>query len=112
VRCCFNRKSGDRLEGGAGSDVLIGGRGNDLLIGGPGADTFVFQPKGGNDVVVDFQNDLDQLDFGAFGFANKASVLNLASQVGANVVFDLPGGVTVELNNFSITLLGAEDILI
>jgi Ca2+-binding RTX toxin-like protein len=102
----------DRLFGGGGDDVLIGGPGNDRLVGNAGADRFVFQPNGGNDVVVDFQDDLDRLDFRAFNFASKASVLNLASQVGASVVFDLPGGATVELNNFSISLLGAEDILI
>jgi serralysin len=102
----------DRLDGGAGNDVLIGGAGNDRLIGGPGADRFVFQPNGGDDVVVDFQDNLDRLDFRAFDFANKASVLSLASQVGSNVVFALPGGATVELNNFDIDLLGAEDILI
>jgi Ca2+-binding RTX toxin-like protein len=102
----------DVLIGGRGDDVLIGGAGNDRLVGGAGADRFVFQPNGGADLVVDFQDDLDRLDFRAFDFANKASVLDLASQVGANVVFSLPGGATVELNNFDINLLGAEDILI
>jgi serralysin len=102
----------DRLVGGAGDDRLVGGPGNDRLIGGSGADLFVFQPKGGDDVVIDFQDDLDRLDFSAFDFANKAGVLNLASQVGSNVLFSLPGGGTVELKNFDITLLGAEDVLI
>ncbi|HUE45741.1 MAG TPA: M10 family metallopeptidase C-terminal domain-containing protein [Aestuariivirgaceae bacterium] len=102
----------DRLFGGGGDDVLIGGAGNDRLVGNAGADRFVFQRKGGDDVVVDFQDDIDRLDFRAFNFASKASVLNLASQVGADVVFALPGGTTVELNKFSINLLGAEDILI
>jgi serralysin len=102
----------DVLHGGDGNDVLIGGPGNDRLIGGPGADMFVFQPNGGSDVVVDFEDDLDVLNFRAYNFATKAEVLNLASQVGAHVLFDLPGGATVELRNFDITLLGAEDILI
>jgi Ca2+-binding RTX toxin-like protein len=102
----------DVLRGGGGDDVLIGGPGNDWLIGGPGADMFVFQPNGGNDVVVDFEDDLDLLDFRAFDFASKADVLNLASQVGSSVLFSLPGGETVELRNFDITLLGAEDIVI
>jgi Ca2+-binding RTX toxin-like protein len=118
------------LRGGGGNDVLRGGGGNDRLIGGagttgssagpattgssaaPARTSFVFQPNGGDDVVVDFQDDLDRLDFRAFNFANKASVLNLATQVGAGVVFALPGGATVELNNFDINLLGAEDIVI
>jgi serralysin len=102
----------DVLRGGPGDDILIGGPGNDRLIGGPGADMFVFQPNGGNDVVVDFEDDLDVLNFRAFNFASKADVLNLATQVGAGVVFNLPGGATVELKNFDISLLGAEDIVI
>lgn len=102
----------DKLVGGAGNDRLIGGAGDDRLIGHGGADRFVFQPNSRNNLVVDFQNDLDQLDFRFFDFANKASVLDLARQVGADVVFTLPDGVTVELNNFDINLLGAEDIVI
>ena len=39
--------------------------------------------------------------------SRKASVHNLASQVGTDVVFALPGGATVELNNFDINLLGS-----
>jgi hypothetical protein len=39
-------------------------------------------------------------------------VLGLAAQVGAGVLFSLPGGESVTLLNFDIALLGAEDILI
>jgi Ca2+-binding RTX toxin-like protein len=102
----------DVLRGGPGDDILIGGPGDDRLIGGPGADMFVFHPNGGNDVVVDFEDDLDVLNFRAFNFASAADALNLASQVGSNVMFSLPGGGTVELRGFDISLLGAEDIVI
>ena len=102
----------DVLSGGLGDDILIGGPGNDRLIGGPGADMFVFQRNGGNDVVMDFQDGLDLLNFRAFNFASKADVLDLATQVGAGVAFALPGGATVQLINFDINLLGADDIVI
>jgi hypothetical protein len=62
--------------------------------------------------VVDFQDGLDVLNFRAFNFADKADVLDLATQAGTGVVFALPGGSTVELNNFDINLLGVDDIVI
>lgn len=102
----------DRLFGGTGNDLIDGQAGNDLLVGNGGADRFVFQPNGGDDVVADFQNNLDLLDFRPFDFANKASVFSLATQAGADVMFFLPGGASVELNNFSINLLGGDDIII
>jgi hypothetical protein len=73
---------------------------------------FVFQPNGDNEVVVNFLEDPDRLNFRAFDFASKASALNLATQIGADVVFNLPGGATVELKGFDINLFGAEDIVI
>jgi hypothetical protein len=47
--------------------------------------------------VVDFEDGLDLLDFRAFGFASEADVLDLAEQVGADVLFSLPDGGSVRL---------------
>jgi Ca2+-binding RTX toxin-like protein len=102
----------DRLYGGNGNDTLFGGAGNDWLKGGSGRDTFVFQPNGGNDTVADFEVGLDLLDFSAFGFTDEASVLNLAVQVGANVLFALPESGSVQLNDYDVVNLGADDILV
>jgi Ca2+-binding RTX toxin-like protein len=52
----------DRLSGGAASDRLVGGLGNDVLAGGAGADTFRFTSNDGNDVIRDFQDDVDTID--------------------------------------------------
>ena len=108
----FGGGGDDRIVGGAGDDRILGQPGDDRLIGNAGMDMFVFLPNGGNDVVVDFEDDLDMVNVRAFDFANKASVLDLATQVGTDVLFALPDGATVELNNFDIDLLGADDILI
>ncbi len=40
--------------GGTGDDMMTGGRGNDTMTGGGGRDTFVFAPRDGVDIVVDF----------------------------------------------------------
>ena len=101
----------DILKGSGGNDRLCGGLGDDLLFGGTGMDVFVFQPNGGNDRVADFA-DGDLLRFTAFGFADEASVLNLAVQVGANVLFALPDGGSVQLNDYDLVNLGADDILV
>ncbi len=52
----------DYLSGGSGSDVLIGGRGDDALIGGGGVDTFVVDAFDGDDIIYDFNLEVDWLD--------------------------------------------------
>jgi Ca2+-binding RTX toxin-like protein len=67
----------DTLIGNDGDDVLDGGAGIDKLTGGAGADTFVLSAAGdtglvvnARDVVTDFQQGLDKLDFSAIGKFN------------------------------------------
>lgn len=64
------RKGGDILKGGSGADKLVGGagkdklfgeKGNDVLKGGGGADKFIFEKKGGKDVIKDFADNKDTL---------------------------------------------------
>ncbi len=55
----------DSLNGGAGDDTLRGEAGDDVLTGGLGADTFAIRAGKwgeGNDVITDFQADLDTVD--------------------------------------------------
>jgi Ca2+-binding RTX toxin-like protein len=49
-------------DGNGGSDTLDGGAGNDALHGGIGADTFMFSVASGKDVILDFQNNIDQIE--------------------------------------------------
>jgi Ca2+-binding RTX toxin-like protein len=59
----LNGQSGaDRLFGGAGTDRLVGGLGADALTGGAAADTFRFTSADGNDVIRDFQDNVDTID--------------------------------------------------
>lgn len=60
----------DRLFGGDGADQLTGGQGNDRLTGGEGADRFVFDDTSENDVITDFEDGVDAIEFmiQAFGF--------------------------------------------
>jgi VCBS repeat-containing protein len=57
----------DTIRGRGGDDILVGGYGADTLSGGAGADRFVFLSTADtNDVVTDFGDGADLLDFGAF----------------------------------------------
>ncbi|KZL21777.1 hypothetical protein [Pseudovibrio sp. WM33] len=69
----------DTINANAGQDVIQGGAGNDHLTGGAGADVFVFEAGHGQDRILDFDNDLDQLSF--FGIVREDLTL---SQVGAD----------------------------
>ena len=81
----------DALIGSAGNDALHGGAGNDFLLGGAGADDFVFENGFGADVVRDFEDGTDILNFD-----NHAGVGSLAqlvvAQSGANTVITLVAG--------------------
>jgi serralysin len=53
------RGGDDRLFGGSGDDVLSGQGGDDVMVGGDGADLFEF--NFGNDIIRDFEDDIDTL---------------------------------------------------
>ena len=61
---------GDRLFGGDGADRLAGGIGDDTLEGGAGADRFVFESGADMDVITDFEDGVDAIEFmvSSFGF--------------------------------------------
>lgn len=60
---------GDTLDGGLGFDWLDGGRGNDFLTGGDGRDRFVFASGGGDDQILDFQEN-DRIDLSGLAGVN------------------------------------------
>ncbi len=62
----------NELIGNAVANILNGGAGDDTLSGGAATDQFVFAPGAGHDVVTDFEDGLDRLDFRGTGltFAN------------------------------------------
>ena len=92
----YGRGGNDKLSGGEGDDFFDGGGGTDLLIGGGGADRFHFDRGEGDDLIQDFENNIDQLEFDNFGYLSNASdALSYATQVGSDVFFDFGGDGTV-----------------
>lgn len=55
----------DVIDGGSGDDRLNGGLGDDRLNGGSGADVFIFDAVAdfGNDIILDFVQGTDMLEF-------------------------------------------------
>ncbi|WP_322414106.1 calcium-binding protein [Mesorhizobium huakuii] len=102
----------DTLQGAAGNDVLIGGAGADTLTGGADNDTFIFKAGFGLDTITDFTAGAasdDIIQFGNDVFADFASVLAAASQVGADTVITHDAGNTLTLKNVALANLHQDD---
>lgn len=89
----------DYLDGLGGDDVIDGGTGDDRMNGGSGSDRFVF--TSGSDQILDFsQVEDDTVDLTAFaGFRSVADLSGIASQDGADTVFDFGSGNVLRLRN-------------
>ncbi len=104
------RGGNDTLVGGKGNDTLIGGKGNDILDGGPGSDTFVF--NAGADTIRKFNGDKLNLDDVLWGNTalTKAEVLDFASVVNGDTVFDFGSGNTLTIEDYT-DIAGLETVL-
>jgi hypothetical protein len=100
----------DTIDGGNGKDSITGGAGNDTLTGGNGADTFIFGPGFGNDIITDFGNGPDQIQFDHTVFANFAAVQAATHQVGADTVIT-HGSDSITLQHVTASSLHAGDFL-
>ncbi|QOZ75368.1 hypothetical protein XH83_07890 [Bradyrhizobium sp. CCBAU 53351] len=103
----------DILNGGLDSDILIGGAGNDVATGGTGGDIFVVGVGDGSDAVTDFTagsgTDHDIVRFDRTMFADFASVMAAAAQVGSDVVISLGNGDSLTLQNVDRAALTADN---
>jgi RTX calcium-binding nonapeptide repeat (4 copies) len=101
----------DTLVGGAGNDVLEGGTGNDRLVGEEGVDVFVLKTGFGRDTIVGFEDGVDKIDLSSLGLV-EVVLLDLATQVGSNVVFAISGDTErLVVLNTTITALQGDFIL-
>lgn len=101
----IGRLGKDKLFGGDGDDRLAGGEGDDKLTGGAGADVFSFESQTGSDVITDFEDGVDAIEFliESFGFEDLEM-----SQRGddTRITFD-DGSITLE--NVDVADLGIEN---
>ncbi|MDB2437667.1 hypothetical protein N9W89_03045 [Hellea sp.] len=95
----------DTLFGGDGNDRLVGGADNDVLFGQQGEDTFVFFANSGNDVIRDFEDGIDTIEFR--GAVDSFADLTL-EQSGTNVIITSDNGV-ITVRNMDIADLTVDD---
>jgi Ca2+-binding RTX toxin-like protein len=67
----------DIVNGSSGDDIIYAGAGSDTLTGGEGADTFIFYNVEGENIITDFNQTEDKLQF----YSDKASVLQMSNLV-------------------------------
>ncbi len=102
----------DRLIGNAADNRLDGGAGNDTLTGGAGGDTFVFHSGYGADIVTDYSVGFDHIDFTGFaGFDSLFDILAVASQMGANAIFNFGLSLSLTLQNVTLGALSIADFI-
>jgi hypothetical protein len=99
---------GQTLTAGSSPTTLIGGP-NDILNGGSSADTFVFLQNFGANTVNNFTPLVDALEFSQSIFADAATVLGDAQQVGTDVVITQDVQDVVTLHNVQLANLHATD---
>ncbi len=68
----FGDSGDDSIFADGGNVTINGGSGNDTMRGGSGADTFVFDFASGSDLILDYQDGTDRIDF-----SNLVSVSSL-----------------------------------
>ncbi|MGV3633321.1 MAG: calcium-binding protein, partial [Pseudorhodoplanes sp.] len=104
----------DTMRGGNGNDTLTGNGGNDILTGGKNIDTFIFGSGFGHDRITDFAvkgTMQDIIQFDSAVFADFASVMAKASQVGKAVVITVDANNSLTLDKVTLASLNAGDFL-
>ena len=99
-------KNNDVVEGDSGADSIYGDKGNDTLRGGSDADIFIFRAESGIDIIQDFEQGTDRLQFSSDIFSSSAQAISSFS----NAILDLGNGNSVTL--IGITSLNDADIII
>ena len=87
-----------QLFGEGGNDTLTSGLGNDILTGGSGADRFVFGSNTGNDIIADWEDGVDLIDFTQNGNVTSLSDLALVNE-GAHTRITYDGNSLLVLNS-------------
>lgn len=101
----------DILYGDTGSDRLIGGRGNDTLTGGTSGnynDVFVFAAEDGQDIIKDFQDNRDKIEFDIDGLTfGQLQITNVTG--GVRITYDEDD--TITLDGLTASVLTESDFI-
>jgi len=102
----------DVLFGNTGADTLTGGAGNDQLFGGGvdnGVDIFIFADGSGIDVIRDWEDGFDQMDFSAHSGVTGLGDLTVDQSSGVSTVISF-GAESITLRDF-IGVITVDDFI-
>ena len=68
--------------------------------------------EGDNDIILDFEDGLDELALEDFGFESTAEALSFATKVADDALFGFDGGATILIENFTVARLQNDLILV
>jgi Ca2+-binding RTX toxin-like protein len=97
------------VYGTTGNDVMSGTSANEVFTGRGGNDTFVFSGNFGKDTIADFQASTDTIQLDHSAFADFASVLSHATQVGSDVVIAHDAQDSITLHNTVVSQLTSQN---
>ncbi|MDF2232234.1 calcium-binding protein [Albimonas sp. CAU 1670] len=107
----------DVLKGGAGLDTIVGGGGDDEMTGGSLSDLFRVGKHSGDDVITDFENEVDVVDLRKLsitGSGKVAQVQAAAHDVDGGSIIDLDalgGDGSLELQGLAVSQYGGAEFL-
>ncbi|MDF2232235.1 hypothetical protein P2H44_06675 [Albimonas sp. CAU 1670] len=107
----------DDLTGGAGLDTIVGGAGDDQMTGGSLSDVFRIGKHSGDDVITDFENEVDVIDLTRLsitGTGKVAQVQAAAHDVAGGSIIDLDalgGDGSLELQGFFVAQYGGAEFI-
>lgn len=110
----FGGKGDDQIKGGGGDDILYGGRGDDSFFGNDGADTIVLNANAGNDIINDWQQGLDLIDFSKISDVDNLADIDI-TRISASLsqvdYFDGVNNVTLTVQASTSFVLNENDFL-
>ena len=104
------------LIGNGGDDFIWGGEGADSLSGGAGTDRFYYDGIfDGADVITDFRSGASSsevIELAPTGINSFAALMAIASDAGANTIFDFGGGNTLTVVGSNMADFVADDFVL
>ncbi|MCK5424893.1 MAG: hypothetical protein KAI89_05940, partial [Emcibacter sp.] len=100
--------TGLTLNGGNGDDVLVSGATNDTMTGGLGDDVFVFDNNWGDDIITDYEDGIDLIDFSDSGLVFADLTI---TDVGGDTLIEDGSGNSITLTGIAATDITTDDFI-
>ena len=98
----------DALYGGNGDDIITGGKGNDTLNGGFGSDIFTYSKGDGSDLIIAFEEGVDQISYSGFT-AGEEALFIIAAMSDDQTLITLTDGSTLLIKEQPFKEAGYKD---